>query len=83
MTAKQHDDIRSSRFDPPNKAGLRLIRWPELQGRLGGRSFSAVYRDEKDGLFPKRVRIGRGQVAWLEHEIDTYLLNLPRGSRSK
>ncbi len=81
MTAKQHDDDKSSHSDPQNKVGLRLIRWPEVQSRLGGRSFSAVYRDERAGLFPKRVRFARG-VAWVEQEIDEYLLNLPRGTRS-
>ncbi len=63
-----------------NQRPVRLIRWPELQQKIGGRSLTAVTRAEKAGRFPKRVRQGN-QVGWLEHEVDMYLLSLPRGTR--
>ena len=59
---------------------IRVMRWPELQQKIGGRSLTAVTRDEKAGKFPKRIRQG-SHVGWLEHEIDAYLLGLPRGTR--
>ena len=59
---------------------VRLIRWPELQMKIGGRSLTAVTRAEKAGQFPKRVRQGN-QISWIEFEVDQYLLNLPRGTR--
>ena len=62
------------------KPTIRVIRWPELQQKIGGRSLTAVTRTEKAGKFPKRVRQG-SQIGWLEHEIDAYLLGLPRGTR--
>ena len=63
-----------------DKAAIRVIRWPELQQKIGGRSLTAVTRAEKAGKFPKRVRQGN-HVGWLEHEINEYLLGLPRGTR--
>ena len=62
------------------KSNIRVIRWPELQQKIGGRSLTAITRDEKAGKFPKRIRQGN-HVGWLEHEINEYLLNLPRGTR--
>jgi len=59
---------------------VRIIRWPELKYKIGGRSLTSITRDEKSGKFPKRVRQGN-LVGWLEHEINEYLLKLPRGTR--
>jgi prophage regulatory protein len=36
-------------------------------------SQSQIYRLESAGDFPKRITIGRGRVAWLEHEIDDWI----------
>ena len=69
---------RSAANQPP----VRLIRWPELQLKIGGRSLTAVTRAEKAGQFPKRVRQGN-QISWIEHEVDEYLLSLPRGTRDR
>lgn len=32
-----------------------------------------IYRLEKAGHFPKRVKIGPNSVAWAEHEIDAWM----------
>lgn len=47
---------------------MQLIRWPGLQKLIGGEekkfSRSTCDRWEKNGLFPKRVHIGKNMVAW-------------------
>jgi len=81
------DAQRELPFDSPLRTkpaaasiSLRILRWPELKEKIGGRSLTSVTRDEKSGRFPRRVRQGN-LVGWLEHEIDAYLLQLPRGTR--
>ena len=55
----------------------RFIRLKEVQHRTGlGRS--TIYRWMDEGRFPKPVRLGARSVAWIEHEIDEWLM-----SRSK
>lgn len=51
---------------------LRLLRWPEVQRRIGA-SRSTVWRWERAGLFPRRVVTGPRCVGWLEGEIETWL----------
>jgi predicted DNA-binding transcriptional regulator AlpA len=40
-------------------------------------SASTIWRMEQAGTFPKRRRIGRQLVGWLESEIDTWLRDRP------
>ena len=44
-----------------------------------GQSFSTINRKEKDGQFPRRVRLGPNSVGWYEYEVATYLDSLKRG----
>ena len=46
----------------------RLIRKPELLS-IVGHSDATVWRWEKEGLFPKRLRVGKNTAAWLESEV--------------
>jgi prophage regulatory protein len=32
-----------------------------------------IWRNERDGKFPKRVQISPGRYGWVESEIDTYI----------
>lgn len=32
-----------------------------------------IYRLERAGKFPKRIRLGANRVGWLEHEIDAWI----------
>ena len=50
----------------------RIIRKPELLSRIG-LSDATIWRMEKGGKFPQRVRIGGGSVGWLESEINHWL----------
>ena len=62
----------------PNKKSIqRFIRLREVLYRTGlGRS--TVYRWMDEGRFPKPVRLGSRSVAWIEHEIDEWLMNRSR-----
>lgn len=55
----------------------QLVRWPELR-RLVARSRAQIWRDERAGKFPKRVRIGPNAVGWFADEIAAFQEKLPR-----
>lgn len=38
-------------------------------------SLVQIYRLERQGLFPKRVKLGPGKIAWVETEISEWLQN--------
>ena len=40
---------------------------------MTGRSYSSIYRDEKAGRFPPRVRLGPNSVGWYEHEVQDWV----------
>lgn len=50
----------------------RVLREPEV-ARLTGRSREQRWRDERAGLFPKRIRLGPNAVGWLESEVRVWL----------
>lgn len=50
----------------------RLLRQPEVLKRIGV-SWVTILRWEKQGLFPRRRKIGPRLVAWLESEVDQWV----------
>lgn len=52
--------------------GLQIMREKE---RLSTTTISRVHwwRMERDGLVPKRVKLGKNSVGWLRHEIDKWI----------
>jgi len=50
---------------------LRLIRLPEVLSRTGV-SAMTIWRWERRGAFPRRVRIGANCVAWAEPEVESW-----------
>lgn len=50
----------------------RIIRKPELLGIVGV-SDTTIWRMEKKGLFPKRIRLGGNSTGWLATEINAWL----------
>lgn len=52
----------------------RYLRQPEVLARVGV-SWVTLVRWEKEGLFPKRRRLGRNTVAWVEGEIEDWCAN--------
>ena len=51
---------------------MKAARWPRVHD-LTGLSRPTIWRLEKDGLFPKRRRLGGNTVAWIEDEIIEWL----------
>lgn len=54
------------------KTTQRIIRKPELLNMLG-LSDPTVYRLEKAGRFPKRLRLGGNSCGWLASEVDGWI----------
>ncbi len=52
--------------------GERILRKPELKDKIG-KSDATIYREEKAGRFPKRVKLGANSVGWLESEIEEWI----------
>jgi prophage regulatory protein len=55
-----------------NAKETRIIRKPELFAKIG-LSDATIWREEKMGRFPKRIRLGGASVGWFNHEIDEWL----------
>lgn len=53
--------------------GEKIIRKPEVLGRVN-LSDPTVWRMEKKGTFPKRIRLGGNSVGWFESEIDEWMI---------
>ena len=51
---------------------LRIIRKPELMTKIQ-LSDATIWRREKMGLFPKRIKLGGNSVGWLESEINGWI----------
>ncbi len=50
----------------------RVIRKPELLNMVG-LSDPTIWRMERDGSFPKRLRLGGNSCGWLESEVTIWL----------
>jgi len=50
----------------------RIIRKPELFNKIP-LSDATIWRREKMGDFPKRIKLGGNSVGWFENEIDAWL----------
>ena len=50
----------------------RIIRKPELRKRVP-LSDPTIWRMEKEGKFPKRLRLGGNSCGWLESEVDAWM----------
>jgi predicted DNA-binding transcriptional regulator AlpA len=67
--------------DDLQKGKLRLIdRWAAT--RMLGISLSTMERRQREDVhFPVPLLIGTRNVRWLEHEVEGYILSLPRADR--
>ena len=55
---------------------MRMLRLPDVC-EVTGLSPTTVWRREKDGLFPRRRRLGTNIVAWRSDEILAWIEELP------
>ena len=53
---------------------MKFIRRDKVQ-RITGLSRSSIYAMVADGTFPKQIKIGRRAVAWVEADIDDWMLS--------
>jgi prophage regulatory protein len=58
----------------PMRAGLRVLRRKEVLERLGGISNTTLWLWVRTGRFPAPIDLGDRSRAWLEHEVDAWLL---------
>lgn len=71
----------TGRGDDLQEGKLRLIdRWAVT--RMLGISLSTMERRQREDVnFPVPLLIGTRNVRWLGHEVENYILNLPRADR--
>ena len=51
---------------------MRILRQPEVVARVGLCPMT-LWRREKAGTFPRRVKLGPNSVGWLETEVDEWI----------
>lgn len=51
----------------------QIIRKPELFSKLS-LSDATIWRMEKSGKFPQRIKLGGNSVGWFENEVEAWLL---------
>lgn len=60
---------------------VAILRMPKVREKTG-LSRSELYRRESIGLFPKRIPLGARSVGWLAEEVDAWIMERVRESRS-
>ena len=55
---------------------LKMLKLSEVKAKVR-LSATTIYKKINSDQFPVPVKLGSG-VRWFEHEVDEYLLNLPR-----
>jgi prophage regulatory protein len=58
----------------PARGGLRVLRRKEVLERLGV-SNTSLWLWVRTGRFPAPIELGDRSRAWLEHEVDAWLLS--------
>jgi prophage regulatory protein len=54
-----------------------ILNFNQVQ-KLVGYGRTSLWRMEREGRFPKRVKLGPNKVGWHEYEILEWIKNLPR-----
>jgi prophage regulatory protein len=67
-------DRRRSRLERLEGIPLKFLRFTTVRDRTG-LSRSTIWRLERQGAFPKHRRISANAVAWLEQEINDWVLS--------
>lgn len=55
-----------------------ILRADAVTKRVG-LSRTTIWRQERKGTFPRRIRLSDNAVGWLEADIQNWLVNRPRG----
>lgn len=51
---------------------MRVLRQREVMARTGY-SAMTLWRKQRDGSFPRRIKLGNNSIGWLEEEIDDWI----------
>lgn len=54
---------------------MQYLSFSDLQGKLGGRGRTTIYRDVENGRLPKPMKIG-SRLYWNEADVDAALAEL-------
>lgn len=58
-----------------------ILRRPQVC-EVTGLSYATIWRKERAGQFPQRVKLGANSVGWIASEVDSWLRERVRGGRS-
>jgi prophage regulatory protein len=58
----------------PSSTPLKLLRFGEVRQRTG-LSRSTIWRMERSGIFPRRIKVSVNVVAWREDEVDAWIVS--------
>jgi prophage regulatory protein len=72
MTSEQHTPLPAETTDEHEPPRARLLRLPEVIGRVG-MSRSTIYQRMSEGRFPKSRSLGPKCAVWIEAEIDDWI----------
>lgn len=64
-------------FVEATQTTIRLLRMPAVQ-ELTGFSRTEIYKQMKDGKFPKPLKIGARSVAWTEASIEAWIKEIAK-----
>ncbi len=59
-----------------------ILRFPEVARRTG-LSRTTIWRRERAGDFPRRVRLAPNSTGWIEAEVEQWIESRPRGLSSQ
>lgn len=80
LTARIVIPSQRQRENKMNNQNTRLIRLPEVMNKTGyGKAW--IYRLINEGLFPKPIKIGTRAIAFIESEIDEWIVSAIERSR--
>jgi prophage regulatory protein len=55
---------------------MRVLIFDDLKPKGIPYSREHIRRRERDGTFPMHIDLGEGRIAWIEQEIDDWLIEL-------
>ena len=61
---------------------LRFLRLPDVEHR-SGMKHTQIHTLERQGKFPKRIKISERASGWLAHEIDSWIAQRVAASRDQ
>jgi len=65
-----------------NSSTPKILKLPEVENKTGYRR-SSIYLKVSQGIFPAPISLGARSVGWLESEINEWILDRIRKSRSQ